>query len=244
MTQDKSISNQAWRPLQKMFTEVPQRYDLMNRLLTLRFDEKWRKIAADECSTIPSGMIVDLCTGTGDLGLHIAKRVDRSVQVSGVDYSRPMLEIAKKKSERLTGSDINFIEADAAALPFDDQSVDVIGIAFAFRNLTYKNRDRDKFLSEIFRILKKPGKFVIVETSQPGSKAVRWFFYLYLKIVVSRIGGWLSGHHSAYRYLSASARHFYSPSELKRLLTDAGFSSVSHRSFLGGISALTVAYNK
>ena len=117
----------------------------------------------------------------------------------------------------------------------------MIGIAFAFRNLTYKNPDRERFLQEIYRVLKPHGKFVIVESSQPENRVMKSLFRIYLKVFVAGIGGWLSGHKGAYRYLAASARNFYEPSEIKQFLSDTGFSKVEYRPFLGGIAGLTVA---
>ena len=229
------------RPLHKMFNEVPGRYDLMNRLLTFRFDERWREKAAIQCVDNQSGKIMDLCTGTGDLALHMARRLSGKGKVIAVDYSRPMLDIAGRKYLRSRSGNISFLEADAAALPFDDCSIDVIGIAFAFRNLTYKNPDCHRFLSEIFRILNKTGRFVILETSQPELKILKWLFHTYLEIVVSSFGGWLSGNKAAYRYLSLSAKNFYNPPEMKQLLLSSGFSAISHNPLMGGIAAITIA---
>jgi demethylmenaquinone methyltransferase/2-methoxy-6-polyprenyl-1,4-benzoquinol methylase len=233
-----------WRPLQKMFTEVPGRYDLMNRLLTFRLDERWRKKAAVICVSGSSGKIIDLCTGTGDLALHMARRLKKTGAVIAVDYSRPMLDIARSKYLKSGLRNISFLEADAAALPFEDCSVDVIGIAFAFRNLTYKNPDCHRFMAEILRILNETGRFVILETSQPELPVLKWLFHLYLEIVVSSLGGWLSGHKTAYRYLSLSAKKFYTPLEMKQLLLSSGFSSVSHNPLMGGIAAITIATKK
>ncbi len=241
MTDTADTSAPKRRPLQKMFTDVPPRYDLMNRILTFRFDERWRKMAARECLSGRTDKILDLCTGTGDLALHISKRMNGEGEITGLDYSRPMLEIAMQKSEKSGSSHILFIEGDAAALPFGDAQLDAIGIAFAFRNLSYKNPDRDKFLSEIVRTLSDTGKFVIVETSQPANRLIRWFFHSYLKLAVAGLGGWLSGYRPAYSYLAASAMNFYIPDELVQLLREAGFKSIDHRKLLGGIAAITVA---
>jgi len=241
MTDISETNGPKRRPLQKMFTDVPPSYDLMNRILTLRFDEKWRKKAARECVSGQTGNVLDLCTGTGDLALHISKRLNGQGKVIGLDYSLPMLKIAKEKAIRSGKTQVSFLEGDAAALPFKDAELDAIGIAFAFRNLTYKNPDRDKFLVEIVRTLSDTGRFVIVETSQPRNRLVKWFFHTYLDVVVSRIGGWLSGHRSAYRYLSASAINFCPPGELALLLRQAGFNTITHRALLGGIAAITTA---
>lgn len=241
MISDPGQQKNRQRPLQKMFTEVHLRYDLMNRLLTWRFDERWRKKTARECVVNHPSRILDLCTGTGDLALHISRLTNGCCEIFALDYSRPMLEIAKRKSQKQLSNNIIFLEGDAAALPFENKSFDVVGIAFAFRNLTYKNPDREIFLREILRILTDHGKFVIVETSQPDKKWLRLLFHLYLRIIVAGLGGLLSGCKGAYRYLAASANHFYSPGEIKTLLIQAGFNNVLYKSLLGGIAGITTA---
>ncbi len=229
----------GYRPLQKMFMEVPGKYDRMNRILTWRMDERWRKIAAWECISDDPEKVLDLCTGTGDLALHLAGFLNGTMEIYGLDYSDPMLEIARLKARKKDISSIRFIPGDAADMPFDDDSIDSIGIAFAFRNLTFRNRDRDRFLAEIYRILKPGGKFVIVESSQPGSSFLRFLFHLYLGVIVSGLGGIISKHKGAYKYLAFSAKHFYKPDELKRLLEETGFQKVKYRPLFAGIAGIT-----
>ena len=172
---------------------------------------------------------------------RLAKGINGETRIQALDYSRPMLAVAREKAEKARLNNIEFIHGDAASMPLENEGLDVIGIAFAFGNLTYKNPDREKFLQEIHRVLKPRGKFVIVESSQPENRVMKSLFRLYLKLFVAGIGGWLSGHRGAYRYLAASARNFYEPAEIKQLLSGAGFNRVDHRPFLGGIAGLTVA---
>ena len=235
------MNEPEFRPLQKMFMEVPGRYDLMNRMLTWRLDEKWRKKAARECISGNPAMILDLCTGTGDLALRIARLVNGSAKIVGLDYSGPMLDIAMQKARNRNISSIEFIRGDAADMPFGNDSIDVIGIAFAFRNLTFRNRDRDKFLAEIHRVLKRDGKFVIVESSQPATPLIRFLFHLYLRVVVSGIGSLISRHQGAYKYLAFSAIHYFHPGALKKLLAGSGFRITRHKPLFLGIAGITVA---
>jgi demethylmenaquinone methyltransferase/2-methoxy-6-polyprenyl-1,4-benzoquinol methylase len=230
-----------WRPLEKMFIEVPARYDMLNRVLTWRLDESWRKAAVLKCLEGEPSRVMDLCTGTGDLAIRMAQQVNGQTKIQALDYSQPMLSVARGKAEKAKLNNIEFIHGDAASLPLENEELDVIGIAFAFRNLTYKNPDREKFLQEVYRVLKPEGKFVIVESSQPENRLMRSLFRIYLKVFVAGIGGWLSGHRGAYRYLAASARNFYKPAEIKQFLSDTGFNKVEYRPFLGGITGLTVA---
>jgi demethylmenaquinone methyltransferase/2-methoxy-6-polyprenyl-1,4-benzoquinol methylase len=120
--------NKESRPLQKMFDEVPDRYDLMNRLLTFRFDERWRKMAARECLTGNPVRVLDLCTGTGDLAIQIARLAKNKVEITGLDYSDSMLSRAQKKASKKGLNQIRFVRGDAAALPFEDESMNSIGI--------------------------------------------------------------------------------------------------------------------
>jgi demethylmenaquinone methyltransferase/2-methoxy-6-polyprenyl-1,4-benzoquinol methylase len=230
-----------WRPLQKMFAEVPKQYDLVNRILTFRLDERWRRLAARECLADQPRTVLDLCTGTGDLVFHIAGNVNGYTRIRALDYCKPMLEVARQKAAKKGIESVEFMHGDAAAMPFEDNSLDAVGIGFAFRNLTYKNPDRKKFLAEIYRVLGKPGKFVIIESSQPSNRLVQSLFRLYLRVMVEGVGGKISGHRGAYKYLAASARNFYTPGEINEMLLRTGFSRVDHRRLGGGVAGLTTA---
>jgi demethylmenaquinone methyltransferase/2-methoxy-6-polyprenyl-1,4-benzoquinol methylase len=230
-----------YRPLQKMFMDVPSSYDLLNRLLTFRFDELWREQAANECMRNNPEQVLDLCCGTGDLALRLRKIAPCTTEIHALDYSEPMLAIARKKALNRNLMTIRFRFGDAAAMPFMDGHFDTIGIAFAFRNLTYHNKDRDKFLAEILRVLRPGGRFVIIETSQPGNPILRKLFHAYLKYITGPVGGWLSGYRGAYTYLAHSALNYYNETELKDILLKAGFQNAESKALLGGVAALMVA---
>ena len=229
------------RPLQKMFTSVPPSYDLLNRLLTMRLDQLWRKKAARICLENKPGGVLDLCCGTGDLVIHLGGMATAGTSLSALDYSMPMLDLAKKKAENKGLAAIDFIHGDAAAMPFPDNHFDSIGIAFAFRNLTFHNPDRDRFMAEILRVLKPRGRFVIVETSQPGNLILRKLFHFYLRWITAPLGGILSGHYGAYKYLAHSARLYYNREELEQLLREAGFGVVRSELLVGGLTGIFVA---
>lgn len=226
------------RPLHKMFTEVPPSYDFLNRLLTLRMDEVWRKKVTKACLTNEPEKVLDLCTGTGDLALRLRKNAPEKTIIKALDYSLPMLKLAEKKAKQKKITGIEFIQGDAANMPFDENYFDSIGIAFAFRNLTYQNPDRDKFISEIFRVLKPGGRFVIIETSQPKNKIIRKLFHWQLRWITAPIGGLLSGQYKAYKYLAHSAKNYYSDKELSELLKNVGFKQVTAYPQLLGVSTL------
>lgn len=195
-----------------------------------------------ECLASHPERVLDLCCGTGDLAVETARLAGEEVAVTGLDYSRPMLEIAAVKASRagLDGK-VSFLHGDVARLPFPDGHFDCIGISFAFRNLTYKNPLTAGYLAEILRVLKDGGRFVIVESSQPSCGLVRRLFHLYLRWFVAGVGWWLSGNRGAYRYLAESARRFYGPGGVKELLLSAGFKGVSYRPLLLGAAGIYVA---
>lgn len=228
------------RPLQKMFERVPDRYDFLNRLLTFRLDEVWREKAVKEIVDEQPQEVMDVGTGTGDLAVRVARKLSET-RVTGYDFSSSMLKVAHDKAEHYGLDNVEFIEGDAASMPFESERFDVTGISFAFRNITFKNPHTGLYLKEIFRTLKPGGKFVIVETSQPRFFLFRFIFHQYLNYIVSKIGGRISGAKGAYHYLAYSARNFYTREELTGLLEKHGFVLLKHRPELFGIAAVTVA---
>ena len=238
-------SNSAATPgktLYGMFTSIPRRYDLINTIITWRLDKGWRLKAARECLKSQPARVLDLCCGTGDLVITIAQLAQHDVDLTGIDYSQPMLDIASRKAEILArGRKISFIPGDAAELPFPEGHFDCAGISFAFRNLTYKNPLAQKHLSEVFRVLKPGGRFVIVESSQPKSTLIRAVFHLYLGWFVFRTGHLLSGNRQAYHYLSESAARFFTPEEVKEMLLGTGFRHVSYRPLFLGAAGIHIA---
>ncbi|MDZ7741231.1 MAG: bifunctional demethylmenaquinone methyltransferase/2-methoxy-6-polyprenyl-1,4-benzoquinol methylase UbiE [Bacteroidota bacterium] len=238
---EKAEKKKQYRPLQKMFMEVPPKYDLLNRILTWRLDESWRKEAVREILKDNPEKVMDLCTGTGDLLFRIADNAGTDLDLCGLDFSPPMLEIAEQKMKSRKLENIRLIQGDAADIPFEENYFDAIGIAYGFRNLTYKNPDQQKFLKEIHRVIKPGGKFVIVETSRPKNKFMDSLHRFYMNVMVKRIGGSLSGNKPAYRYLANSATDFYTADEVCDLLKGAGFSKITYKHFVGGVAAMHVA---
>ncbi len=213
--------------LQRMFSAVPRRYDLLNRLLTWGWDEKWRRIAARECAGVGPGWALDLGCGTGDMALHLATTA-ANLKVVGLDFSLPMLKIALAKADdRGKSHDVSFANGDASKLPFRNGSISRVATSFAFRNLTYRNPQRDSFLAEVLRVLAPGGAFVIVETSQPPWPPLRAMYHLYLRTAVAVIGSAISGHRTAYRYLADSIMAFPSPQKFAAVMEQAGLTGVA-----------------
>jgi demethylmenaquinone methyltransferase/2-methoxy-6-polyprenyl-1,4-benzoquinol methylase len=228
-----------------MFTTVPRRYDLVNHVITWGLDTGWRRRAARACLADSPGHVLDICCGTGDLAVNLARMAGPNTTITGLDYSQPMLDIAKAKAEKAgVSGKLSLVHGDVSLLPFPDGYFDSIGISFAFRNLTYKNPLTEKYLTEIRRVLASGGRFVIIESSQPQNGLIRWLYHLYLRLFVANAGCWLSGNRGAYRYLAGSARNYYGPTEVKDLLIEAGFSEVSYRPLLLGAAGIYIAQRK
>jgi demethylmenaquinone methyltransferase/2-methoxy-6-polyprenyl-1,4-benzoquinol methylase len=230
------------KPLHGMFNSIPRHYDLVNALITWGMDKRWRALAARECAGTGPRRVLDLGCGTGDLAIGIVRWAKSYIAVTGLDYSSTMLEMATRKAEAAVGrSRITFTQAEAASLPFVNDYFDTVGISFAFRNLTYKSPLVNFHLAEIFRVLNPGGRLVVVESSQPESALIRWFFHLYLKTYVYWIGWWLSGNKGAYRYLTESARRFFTPGQVRELLKEVGFRDIVYRPLLFGAVGIHVA---
>jgi demethylmenaquinone methyltransferase / 2-methoxy-6-polyprenyl-1,4-benzoquinol methylase len=224
-----------------MFTDIPPRYDLINCIITWNMDRRWRQRAARECLSGKPKRVLDLCCGTGDLAIDIARLADYPLEIKGVDYSQPMLDRAAAKASSLQPRSILFTQADVSKLPFPDSYFDCVGVSFAFRNLTFNNPLKEDHLSEILRVLKPGGRCVIVESSQPQSKVIRALYHFYMSQFVYRVGALISGNRSAYRYLAESSSRYYSPGELKAELIKSGFSQVSYQPLFFGVAGIHVA---
>ncbi len=224
-----------------MFTDIPPHYDSINRLITLGMDRGWRLQAARECVSARPLKVLDLCCGTGDLSVTIASLADYPMEVKGLDYSQPMLDIAAQKASAAGENNLTFTQGDASRLPFPAEYFDCVGISFAFRNLTYKNALAKNHISEIVRVIRPGGRCVIVESSQPPSSLIRALDHLYFRCYVYPIGALLSGNKGAYRYLADSATHFFSPTELKELLLCSGFQEVAYRPLFFGAAGIYTA---
>jgi demethylmenaquinone methyltransferase/2-methoxy-6-polyprenyl-1,4-benzoquinol methylase len=206
-----------------MFDRIAPVYDAMNRTMTAGLDRRWRRITADAVVR-PGDAVLDACCGTGDLALD---DLAAGGSVTGLDFSERMLERARRKS-----NEIEWVEGDLLALPFEDGAFDAATVGFGVRNL----EDLERGLRELRRVLRPEGRLAVLEITRPRGLLAP-FYKLWFDRLVPLLGKLLPGG-SAYSYLPASVRRFPGPEDLAAALRENGFRDVRYRLFAGGIVAL------
>jgi demethylmenaquinone methyltransferase/2-methoxy-6-polyprenyl-1,4-benzoquinol methylase len=224
--------------VQKIFSEVADTYEFVNHILTFGLDILWRKKAARLGAQAGGRLWLDVCSGTGETAINLSRLAGNKTKVISVDFCYPMMAKALEKKKN---SNPSFVLADAGRLPFPDTILDLVTISFATRNIAPNRKVLSAHLREFLRVL-KPGKyFVNLETSQPSSRIIRKLFHLYARILVKRLGFFLSGSKAGYRYLAYTIPRFFSAEEFSSVLYDAGFSAVSYRPLFSGVASIHVA---
>jgi demethylmenaquinone methyltransferase/2-methoxy-6-polyprenyl-1,4-benzoquinol methylase len=206
-----------------MFDRIAPVYDAMNRVMTAGLDGRWRRETA-AAVVRPGDRVLDTCCGTGDLALASLRAGGK---VTGLDFSERMLERARRKS-----GEVEWVQGDALALPFEDDTFDAATVGFGVRNL----EDLDRGLAELARVLRPGGRVGVLEITRPQGM-LEPFYNVWFGKIVPVLGKRLPGG-SAYTYLPASVKRFPGPEDLARFLREAGFSDVRYRLFAGGIVAL------
>ncbi|MCX8103662.1 MAG: bifunctional demethylmenaquinone methyltransferase/2-methoxy-6-polyprenyl-1,4-benzoquinol methylase UbiE [Candidatus Bipolaricaulota bacterium] len=230
----------------RMFSRIARRYDLANHVLSLNRDRAWRRELVREADPKPGERLLDVCTGTGDIALEFA-RTCPDLEIVGLDLSEEMLRVAREKvhphprplslrgerGERAEGS-IQFVRGNALELPFAQDSFEIVTIAFGLRNLP----DRVQGLREIYRVLSPGGRVFILEFSVPQHVLVRLIYLPYLRYILPRVGGVLSGSRTPYEYLRDSILDFPERAQILEELSEAGFHPVGYRDLTFGIATL------
>ena len=221
-----------------MFDRIAPTYDRLNMILSFSIDKAWRKEAIESLEIREGDVILDVATGTGALAFLA---VSRGGNVVGIDLSMQMLIRAGIKLRQSSSiSKYTPVQGDALLMPFRSGTFNSAMVAFGIRNM----ENIETFLDELSRVLNPHGRFSILEFSVPEKAPFRWMYMIYLKYVLSSVGGLVSGDHEAYRYLRDSVMGFPAPKILEGIMEGRGFRVVQSRSLFGGISHLYLVEKK
>jgi len=233
MTVDKSKDR-----VRGMFAAIARRYDLLNHLLSLGVDWYWRWRTTRLVP--PAGMdpILDVCTGTGDLALAYSRARPDGVNVVGADFCRPMLKLAVTKAGAIGLQDrTQFVEADAQALPFADNTFQIACVAFGLRNVS----DTMAGLSEMVRVVRPGGRVAVLEFSLPARPLLRGFYSLYFRFLLPVVGQTIAPNpQRAYNYLPASVLEFPEGEHMLALMRRCGLVETRWHRLTFGIASLYV----
>jgi demethylmenaquinone methyltransferase/2-methoxy-6-polyprenyl-1,4-benzoquinol methylase len=219
--------------VQEIFAAIAPTYDRLNRIISLRFDQRWRRHAVGRLNweRVPQGIYLDLCAGTLDFGATLARRPGFRGSIIGADFVPAMLRLGRAKAARLAP-----VGADALELPFGDAAFDGAMVGWGLRNLV----DLDAGLAEAARVLRPGARLVILDMALPPGRWLRTIYQFYFRRVLPWIGRLISRHATAYTWLPASTQTFPDPPELANRMTAQGFTEVSYGLFMGGVCAMHV----
>lgn len=216
--------------VREIFSTVHRRYDLLNRLLSLRRDVVWRRFTVERMHFFKTYRLLDVATGTGDVAIGAAMYHPR-VAVTALDYVAPMMDIARHKvGQKGLSNRIRFVQGDALRLPLVDENFDVAAVAFGIRNLP----DREGALAEMVRVVIPGGQVLVLEMHVPEHPVYRLLYCIYARTILPTLAGFLAPNPAAYAYLTDSIAHFPSPAAFARLMGSVGLTGIcSHRLTLG-----------
>lgn len=223
--------------VREMFRQIAPRYDAMNHLLSLNIDKRWRQSTVKRLKISGTTPILDVCSGTGDLALAIARHAGPDVRVMGSDFCNAMLQIADQK--KLKGSPaeqaVGFLEADSQALPFPDNHFQCVTVAFGLRNVA----DTDQGIREMTRVCTPGGQVVVLEFSQPQFPVLKQGYAFYFRHVLPRVGQLIaSNEQSAYNYLPESVSQFPCGQALADRMTANGLVDVKFTPLTVGVATI------
>ena len=221
-----------------MFNDIAPTYDKLNHILSLDIDKLWRKRVVRIVRKLGAKHIMDMATGTGDLAIAMARKIEGST-IYGADFSSEMLAVAKQKIEQLGLSKrISLTECNAEDIPLADEVVDAATVAFGVRNFEHQK----EALTEMMRTIKKGGHLIVLEFSNPKCAIVRWFYRLYSHYILPAVGRLVSKHATAYTYLPDSIDKFASPEQFAALLKEVGFDRIERKSQSMGIAHIYISH--
>tara|TARA_S200000501_G_C20867400_1_gene762586 strand:- start:69 stop:800 length:732 start_codon:yes stop_codon:yes gene_type:complete len=221
--------------VQKMFDDISGKYDFLNHLLSLGIDLYWRRVLVKRLNLKDGQDVLDVATGTGDVGFTILKHHD--VKIIGLDYSYKMVSYAQKKAKSKNKSDkFKFVQGDGENLPFEDNSFNVLTISYGFRNIGHY----EQAMVEFNRVLKPGGTCAILEFQEPHSKFFGKIYQFYFKYILPRIGAFFA-RSDAYRYLPESVQNFLNREEMIKLMESKGFTNAKVEDLTFGVTSIFTA---
>lgn len=227
--------------VQNIFSSIAEKYDKLNSVLTFNVDKMWRKKAIRECALKVNNKVLDLCCGTGQMINYACKKVGKNTEVIGLDFNQEMLNVGYRRlNQSIRDYKFKLIMGDILELPFEDNSFHCVIIAFGLRNI----KDKNRALSEMYRVLKPGGKLVCLELSNPELPILKELHSAYLTVVLPTIGYIGTKDKGAYAYLRDSVKNFISKKKLKLLFDAAGFMSTGYISLTGGIASVHYGVKK
>ena len=214
-----------------LFATIARRYDLINDLQSFGLHRRWKRRVVELAAVTPGARALDLCCGTGDLALALAQR---GAEVTGLDFSAPMLEIAQRRKR---GTNPGFIQGDALHLPFPDNSFDAVTMGYGLRNLA----SWEQGLAEMRRVARPGGRIVILEFGKPANALWRSLYFTHLRCSVPLTGWIFCGNAGAYAYILESLRHYPAQLAVAAKMREMNFTGVRVINFLGGAMAINYA---
>jgi len=211
-----------------LFARIARRYDLINDLQSFGLHRRWKRRVADLAAVTPGARALDLCCGTGDLALALARR---GARVTGLDFSAPMLDVARR---RASGPDLDFIRGDALQIPFPDASFDIVTMGYGLRNLA----SWEAGLAEMRRVAKPGGRIVILEFGKLANALWRSLYFTHLRCSVPLTGWLFCGNAQAYAYILESLKHYPAQLAVAAHMRSMPLANVRVINFLGGAMAI------
>lgn len=221
--------------ISKMFNQISPTYDRVNRILSFGIDKSWRKRLVAKLPELNELKLLDVATGTCDQLMTILEHSSSKIQAVGIDIAEDMVKLGEEKLKNKPYASQIFLQIGSAAkLPFPDASFDCATISFGIRNM----EDVNQCLSEIYRVLKKGGRLLILEFSLPSNRIIRSGSLFYLRHLLPKLGGWISKNKSAYSYLNQTIESFPHGKQFCNLLKKVGFTHVKAEPLTFGIASL------
>ncbi len=221
--------------VEETFDSIAKNYDLMNSLMSMGMDKRWRRFTVKRVGAKPGMHMLDVCCGTGQLSMELSKAVGSEGKVTGIDFSKNMIEIAKTSLRQSANpGQIQFVQGDAMKLPFPDQSYDGATVGWGLRNLP----DLRQGIREMVRVVKPGAKVVSLDMGKPSLPVFKQVYWLYFKRIVPLMGKIWAKKASAYQYLFDSAREFPPQAELAQIFTECGLIDAHFDNLAGGVVAV------